>query len=329
MSELAARCDFPPPGTAVAVAVSGGADSLALLVLAAVAGLEVTAVHVDHGLRAGSADEAATVAGVASRFGARFEARRAHVDPGGPGAEAGGGPEARARRARYAALPPGVLTGHTADDLAETVLLNLCWGAGIDGLSPLLGRPANLRQPANPRQPADPPREVPQPRRPLLGLRRAETHRLCEQLGLTPVCDPDNDDLRFRRNRVRHQLLPLLADVAGRDPVPVLVRQARLLDDDARFLASLADAIEPTDAAAVAAAPLPLARRAIRAWLRAGADAEAHPPSAAEVARVLDVAAGGAVACEVSGGRRVARSAGRLSVSGGTGPDRSAPIDAG
>src|SRR4051795_2102158 len=79
---LLPRCRFPAPGTAVTCAVSGGPDSLALLVLACAAGCDVTAMHVDHGLRAGSDREADVVAAAAARFGARFEARTVLVPPG-------------------------------------------------------------------------------------------------------------------------------------------------------------------------------------------------------------------------------------------------------
>jgi tRNA(Ile)-lysidine synthase len=274
------------------LAVSGGADSLALLVLASRAGLDAVAVHVDHGLRPGSAREAELVAAAAARFGLGFESRPVEVQPG-PDLEA------RARRARYDALPPGVMTGHTMDDQAETVLLNVLWGAGLDGL-------AGIRPTADGR-----------PRRPLLRIRRAETAALCESVALTPVQDPSNLDPRFRRNRVRREVLPLLCDVAGRDVVPVLARQADLLSADAELLDDLAAPLDPTDTRVLRGAPLPLARRAIRRWLRspaAFADHEAHPPSAAEVARVLGVVRGEAAACELAGGRRVRRSGGRLDV---------------
>ena len=125
---LLARCSFPGAGTPVTCAVSGGPDSLALLALAAEAGCSVTAVHVDHGLRPGSDREADMVARAAERFGAGFAAVTAIVEPG-PNLEA------RARAARYAALPADALLGHTADDLAETVLLNLLRGAALDGLA--------------------------------------------------------------------------------------------------------------------------------------------------------------------------------------------------
>ena len=286
--DLLARCTFPPPGTPVACAVSGGADSLALLVLAAAARCEVTAYHVDHGLRAGSDTEAEVVAGAAERVGARFESRRVSVAPG-PNLEA------RARAARYGALPAGVATGHTMDDQAETILVNLLRGAGADGLAGM----------------------EPGHRHPLLDLRRAETHALCGALGWEPVHDATNLDPAFVRNRVRHELLPLCAEVAGRDPVPILARQATLLRDEVALLDALAAAAlpDPADARAVARTERPLARRALRQWLRAVTPVEGgHPPSLAEVDRVLAVAQGAAVGTELSGGRRVRRSHGRLGV---------------
>ena len=274
---LLPRTTFPSAGTDVTCAVSGGADSLALLVLACAAGCRVTAVHVDHGLRPESAHEAHAVRAAAARFGAGFVAERAPVEPG-PNLEA------RARAARFAVLPPDVLTGHTADDQAETVLLNLLRGAGLDGLAGM--GPG---------------------RHPIVGLRRAETWALCDELGLEPARDPSNDDPAFRRNRVRHELLPLLDDVAQRDVAALLARQADLLREEAAFLDALAESIDPTDAKALAAAPAPLARRAVRAWLRGD-----HPPAAAAVERVLAVARGDAVATEVGDGRRVARTGQRL-----------------
>src|ERR1700722_11281479 len=104
VGELLPRCDFPEPGSALHCAVSGGADSLALLVLAAAAGCVVTAVHVDHGLRESSAAEADIVAGAAALVGANFVAEKVTVAPG-PNLEA------RARAARFAVLPAGVATG--------------------------------------------------------------------------------------------------------------------------------------------------------------------------------------------------------------------------
>ena len=275
--DLLARCTFPRPGTPVVCAVSGGADSLALLLLAVDAGCEVTAVHVDHALRPTSSADADVVAAVADSWGVAFRSLRVPVEPG-PNLEA------RARSARYAALPDDVLTGHTADDQAETVLLNLLRGAGLDGL-------AGMRR----------------QRRPMLSLRRSETRWLCAQLGISPVHDETNDDLRFRRNQIRHEVMPALDDIAARDVGALIARQADLLRDDADLLDALSLEIDPTDARALCGAPPPLARRAVRRW-----PANGHRPDAATVDRVLALARGEAVAAETGDGRRVERHRQRL-----------------
>jgi len=279
-------------------AVSGGADSLALLVLACSAGLTVTAVHVDHGLRPESAAEAAVAAAAADRFGAAFRSERVTVEDG-PNLEA------RARAARRQVIGPGAATGHTMDDQAETVLLNLLRGAGRDGLAAMRAGPGH----------------------PILALRRSETRALCQSQGLDPVRDPSNDDPRFRRNRVRHELLPLCSEIAGRDLVPVLARQARLLAAEGDLLDDLAAGIDPSDGAALAAAPEALARRATRRWLRRDGP---YAPDLAAIERVLAVARGEATATDVAPGRRVRRSGGRLSVAPIGAPGDSmpgAPVD--
>jgi tRNA(Ile)-lysidine synthase len=171
------------------------------------------------------------------------------------------------------------------------VILNLVRGSGLSGL-----------------------RGMPATNRPLIGLRRAETRALCGALGLTPVMDPSNDEPVYRRNRVRNELLPLLDDIAARDVAPIIARQAELLADDDELLHALSASLDPTDAKALRDAPLPLARRAVRTWLRCGSDAEQHPPDAATVERVLAVARGDAAGTDVGGSRRVVRSRGRLTI---------------
>jgi tRNA(Ile)-lysidine synthase len=279
---LLARCTFPDPGSALVCGVSGGADSLSLLVLAVAAGCVVTAVHVDHGLRPESATEADIVAGAARRFGASFRSERVVVDPG-PNLEA------RARDARHGALGPDAATGHTADDQAETVLANLLRGSGVHGLAAMRSGP----------------------RHPILDLRRAETEALCDQLDLVPVRDPSNNDRRFVRNRVRHELLPLCSAIAGRDVVPILGRQAAVLEGDADILDAVASLIDPETAAALAAAPESVGRRSVRDWL---AGQGPYPPPLDAVDRVLEVARKNRRATEVPGGRTVRRSEGRLSI---------------
>jgi tRNA(Ile)-lysidine synthase len=285
-----ATCGAVPP---VVVGCSGGADSTALLALAAAAGLDPTAVHVDHGIREDSAAEAGQAAALAERVGAHFVSVTLDV---------GAGPnlEARARDARLAALDTVraelhasvVLLGHTADDQAETVVLNLLRGAAASGLAGMAARRDAFA-------------------RPLLGWRRSETRALCAELGLPVFDDPMNEDLAFRRVAVRQEVLPLLDRVAGRDLVPVLARQAELLREESEFLDALAASRWPgpegrAQADELCALPPVLARRALRCWLGV------PPPSAAEVARVLAVADGTARAAELAGGRVVRRTRGAL-----------------
>ncbi|HLX78421.1 MAG TPA: tRNA lysidine(34) synthetase TilS [Acidimicrobiales bacterium] len=290
LSELAAellpRCDLPSRGELLSCAVSGGPDSLALLVLAVAAGCDATAYHVDHGLRPESDKEAAIVQSAADRLGARFIGLRVEVAPGG-------NLEARARAARFSALPPDVATGHTADDQAETIILNLARGSGASGLA---GMRAGRRHP-------------------ILKLRRSETERLVSSLRLDVVRDPSNADPNIRRNRVRHELIPLLSSIADRDVVAVIGREAELIADDVALLDEMSDAIDATDARQLADAPVALARRSVRAWLRALTDPPL-PPDSFAVERVLAVARGETIACEIAGGTRISRHRGRLVVGG-------------
>ena len=282
VNALLARCTFPAPGTAVACGLSGGPDSSALVALAGEAGLEVTAWHVDHGLRPSSRVDAEAARAIAARLGAAFELRRVHVEPG-PNLEA------RARGARYGALPSDVLVGHTADDRAETVLFNIGRGAGLAGAAaPHAGVG-----------------------RPLLRLRRFETQALCEQFGLPTVRDPMNDDPTFARVAIRNDVIPALANALGRDPVPLLNRHAQLASQALEVIADLAAGLDSASAAQLAAAPRAVAAEALRSWI---SETVGSPPSAASIDRVLDVAAGRGTATEITGGHRVARRAGRLRI---------------
>ncbi len=278
---LVQRCMFGVVDEPIAIAYSGGPDSTALLALARHAGFDVVAHHVDHMIRDESGTEAEHAGLIAHRLGARFELHRVEVTPG-PNLEA------RARTARLAVLPDGAMTGHTLEDQAETVLIRLLRGSGGDGLAAI----------------------EPGRRHPILGLRRADTEAVCEALGIEPVRDRSNESPHMWRNRVRNELLPLAADIADRDVVPLLARTAELLRADNEVLDRLASTIDPTDAAAVTAAEPVLSARALRSWLAV----DGYPPDAAALARVMAVAGGDAIACELSGGRRVRRSGQRLFV---------------
>jgi tRNA(Ile)-lysidine synthase len=260
------------------VALSGGADSTALLAAAcAVAPGRVHVAVVDHGLQDGSAERsAALVAGA----GVPATVHTVVV-------EGTGGLEAAARRARYSALRAArphpdspVLLGHTLDDQAETVLLGLGRGSGPRSVAGMAEWDAPWL-------------------RPLLGLRRAVTRAACRAQDLPVWDDPHNADPRFTRVRLRHEVLPLLEDVLGGGVAEALTRTAAQLRDDGEALdaaaaALLARAVPGSleshvpatslhesgfpatarspgelDAAALATAPAALRRRALRAWLLA------------------------------------------------------------
>ena len=278
------------PDGPLGVAVSGGGDSIALLHLAREWGARpLFAVTIDHGLRKGSDAEAIGV-GLACRG---LDIHHTTIEWGGWDGK--GNLQDRARHARRRLIAEwareksiaAVLLGHTADDQAETLLINLLRGAGVNGLSAM----------------------APGPRHPILSLRRSETVSLCQHSGLDPVQDPSNRDPRFVRNRVRQELLPLLADIGRRDPVPLLTRTAERAREVRRELAGLAADVDPTDTRAAAAHPASVYREALRAWL---VDDRGHPPSAAELERALAVVRHEVVACELSGGRRLARRDGTL-----------------
>jgi tRNA(Ile)-lysidine synthetase-like protein len=180
---------------------------------------------VDHGLRPGSAADAAFVADHAKALGLPAVVRTltaADLEP-----HRGAGPEAAARAARYAALWPAadelgcawLATGHTLDDQAETVLLQLLRGAGPDGLAGMAVRSGRLL-------------------RPLLGVRRAETRACCAAAGLAWREDPTNAGDAPLRNRVRHRLLPLLEELRP-GAIQTLARTATLAADEQAWLAPL------------------------------------------------------------------------------------------
>ena len=292
LAQTAASGAEPRP---VVVGCSGGADSLALLALTCAAGVPVVAVHVDHGLRDGSEADFAVVADAAARLGVPATTCRVAI-------EAGPNLEARARDARYGALEAerarvgasAVLVGHTTDDQAETVLLNLLRGSATAGLAAMAPRQGTVL-------------------RPLLGLRHRDTLEICARMSFVPIVDPMNGDLRYRRVWLRREVLPALEAGAGRDLRGVLARQAEVMRDESDLLDSLArDALaaagDPLRADHIAALEPALARRALRQWLGG------PPPSLATIDSLLAVVAGERRALELPGGRRVVRRGGVLSV---------------
>ncbi len=246
---------YAEPSAEVTVACSGGADSLALAIGAfgVIEEGRLSAVTVDHQLQRGSAQRALHTAGQLHQIGYRT----VRIDTVTVGKQ--GGTEAAARAARYQTLRPKgqglVLLAHTADDQAETVLLGLARGSGprsIAGMTP-------WRRPWG---------------RPFLQIRRSDTEGACREADIDFWDDPHNVDPAFTRVRLRREVLPLLDDVLGGGVTPALSRTAQLLAEDLAALDHLAarllaDVWQPgggLDLAALAAHPVALRRRALRAW---------------------------------------------------------------
>jgi tRNA(Ile)-lysidine synthase len=270
----------------VLVALSGGPDSLALAAAVAFeaprAGLTAGAVVVDHQLQDGSDAVAARAAEQAESLGLSpvRVVRVAVVD-------AGDGPEASARAARYAALEAAatelgaaaVLFGHTLDDQAETVLLGLARGSGsasLQGMAPVSGLY----------------------RRPLLGIRRWTTVQACADQGLKPWADPHNDDPAYSRVRVRRTVLPALEAELGPGVAEALARTAEQLREDEDAFATMIDEVAEELAqhieagiavpvAALAANPPALRQRIIRFVVASEFGASLSRAHTLEIARLV------------------------------------------
>jgi tRNA(Ile)-lysidine synthase len=312
LSDLAA-------GDLVLVACSGGADSLALAAAAAFVaprlGLRAGGVTVDHGLQPGSAERAGEVTATLTALGLDpVQSVAVTVLPPGTAA----GPEAAARRARYAALDvaagecgaAAVLLGHTLDDQAETVLLGLARGSGGRSLA---GMPAR-RGPY---------------RRPLLTVRRASTGAACAELGLVPWQDPHNRDSRFARARVRHQALPALEAALGPGVAEALARTAAQLRADAECLDDLAFAESgQLDADRLSALPQAIRARVLRdAAIMAGCPHGALTAGHVDRIDALVTAWRGQRWVDLPGGVRARRSDGKVWFTSSTAKDEGKPVE--
>ena len=285
----AALAALPEPPTTVIVALSGGADSLALAAATAfevrAAGIGVRSVTVDHGLQDESERVAAEAAAKASALGIEALVERVVVG------ESGEGPEADARAARYAALrrvaraeDAPVLLGHTLDDQAETVLLGLSRGSGagsLQGMAPV-------------RMDDDGTTWI----RPLLAVRRETTRAACAAEGLEPWDDPHNADPRYLRVRAREHVLPVLETELGPGIAEALARTAEQLREDAEAFdemihETIEDIVEHAEAgisvsaAALAANPAALRNRVIRLVVQSEFGVGLTRAQTVEVARLV------------------------------------------
>ena len=297
------RCDGLPPRSTVLVAVSGGVDSMALLDLvvriAARRELRVHVAHHDHGLRPGSVEDADRVERRSGEIGVPFHRGRTG---GGAGV---GSPEERAREERWAFLrsvaedvaADRLATGHHADDRAEWALLRIAQGSAPASWAIPLRRGRVVR--------------------PLFDLHRVELEAYARWRGLLWSEDPTNRDVRVPRNRIRHRILPRLEaelSPAIRSSLNRVVGDLEAdlahLDDLGVELVTRAGGGDGLGAAALAEAPVPVARRAAARWL----SGQGLEPRRAWVDALLELAAGRRRGGFDVVGARIVCEAGRLSL---------------
>lgn len=228
------------------VAISGGVDSQvlahALTTVTSESGPTLLAVHVDHGLRESSASDAERVGEVCSRLNLEYEIKRVDVDAWD--AELRQGTESAARAARYASLATAAIgagsdtiaTGHTLDDQAETVLLRLMSGSGLEGM----GGMGRISRRSVSLDPGGENHSRVAIFRPMLNLRRTEIDAYARECALIPIEDETNESLEFRRNAIRKTVLPAMEKIEP-GTLDAINRTTRLLRDDANFIADTVD----------------------------------------------------------------------------------------
>jgi tRNA(Ile)-lysidine synthase len=296
-------------GDCILVAVSGGADSLALayatLVESSPLAIKAIAVTIDHQLQEKSADQAAKVEKQLRAMGYQ-DVVVAKVK-----VSLESGLEAGARNARYEALQRiaveknavKVLLGHTRDDQAESVLLGLARGSGTRSLSGMASENGIYL-------------------RPLLSLTRTQTEEACTEFGIEYWNDPHNENLDFSRVRVRREVLPVMEEQIGPGIAAALARSAALLRDDADALDAIASAeISRHNLTDLECSELELLPRAIRTRILRSAIYAAGAPSGSISAdhigavEALITSWHGQGLVSLPGGVKVERISGRLSLS--------------
>ena len=294
-------------GDLIIIAVSGGADSLALAYALSLEAkklaIKLHAVTVDHQLQSASGNQALIVVEQMKSLGIETTISKVTVN-------ITEGLEASARKARYAALDDAgnklnavaIFLGHTRDDQAETVLLGLARGSGTRSLSGMASHTGKYI-------------------RPLLAITRKQTEDLCQEVGLNVWSDPHNFDSNFARVRVRTEAIPILENTIGPGISEALARSAELLRQDADALDAWAEQemgqllLSDVDCTYLAALPRAIRSRIIRAAIYA-AGAPSGSISADHIGSVEALVTdwSGQGPSHLPGGVKVERFSGRLSL---------------
>ena len=296
--------DCPPSDAPSLIGVSGGRDSVVLLHLLAACGHRLIVCHLDHALRNESRIEARFVENLAKQLDCEFVGKRENVAARAKRMKCS--IETAAREARFGFFAKvGRVRGvrrlflaHHADDQVETFLFNLLRGSGAAGLGAM--RATSMRGEL----------EV---LRPLLGVWREEIDRYIAEHRLEFCEDSSNADRRHTRNRVRHEIVPMLTREFGREVRGALLRSAEILREEDAFLGALPE-LGMAEAAQLSVKgmrelPVAIQRRVLLGWLRARGVAEI---GFEEVERVRSLLAGRVAKVNLPGGKHARRREGKL-----------------
>lgn len=275
----------------ILIACSGGADSLGLALIAYAMNLDITVAYIEHELSIETQACSLLVKQLADDLDADFVTRNLSMS------QVTSNIEETARELRYGALEDlatqmqcdVIFTAHHLDDLAETLVINMIRGAGSGAASLVRQRGRIVR--------------------PLLHWRKKMLEELVDACGYDYFSDPGNEKNKFVRNRVRHEVFPLLNDVSQRDVVPLIARMARTMKDDQDFLSAYAASLWPGDSPdtrLLSQLDPVLQRHALRQWVSGLA------PSSDELDRILEVVHHKVPRTQISGNRTIWRRGAQL-----------------
>ncbi|MFN8016445.1 MAG: tRNA lysidine(34) synthetase TilS [Acidimicrobiia bacterium] len=271
----------------VIVACSGGADSIALALIFKAFNIDFALCYIEHGLNPATVQCELITKDLAQKLDVPFFYQHLNLVQ-----DLNANIEATARQHRYEALEKIrvthnydlIATAHHEDDLAETFFINLMRGSG-SGVSSLKKKRNHIV-------------------RPLLHWRKKDLMSFVEALNFEYFHDESNDDKRFVRNRVRHELIPLLNEIAGRDVTPLIARSSKIFQSDNEYLNKLASQVWPKGEASTkdlrGLDPV-IQVHALRNWIIG------YPPSEDEMDRILQVVNHEIVSTQISGDRTIWR----------------------
>lgn len=247
------------------LAVSGGADSVALMCIVYHLGRTASVHHVNHGIRDASNDEAKIVQELAENF--QFDFFLYETTIGFQNMEE------NARQARQDFLPEDVLTAHSFEDKVETVIMNFMRGATSKGFSPMTDKP-------------------------LINITANELDSIVVYYDVSPCVDSTNFTQEHVRNRVRHELIPLMTDISGTNIAKPIIRNSQIALEESEYLDQIASKIDITQCKTAKTENIVILRRATRMWIEENIS---HKYSEVNITNLVSVVQGETLGTQIAG----------------------------